>query len=182
LLQSTRTFCYIGRYVPEKGLDTLAEAYRIYSAQVESPWKLTCAGSGKCREELVAVGAEDRGFIQPEALPRFFAEASAFILPSRFEPWGVAVQEAAATGLPLILSDASGASVHLLRDRWNGRSFAAGDAAQLAECMLWTHLQSTEELTELGRNSFELSRQYTPDIWSQALLEGIDLLSKKNLR
>ncbi|MDB4432930.1 glycosyltransferase, partial [Akkermansiaceae bacterium] len=101
--------------------------------------------------------------------------ASAFVLPSRFEPWGVVVQEAAASGLPLICSDACGAGVHLLRDRWNGRSFAAGDSDHLVECLLWMHQQSDQQLHELGRHSFELSRQYTPARWVEILLEGIKL-------
>ena len=177
-----KSFAFVGRYAPVKGLDTLAEAYRIYSSKVESPWKLICAGKGECREQLIAAGAEDRGFLQPEALPAFLGEASAFILPSRFEPWGVVVQEAAATGLPVIVSDVCGAGVHLVRDRWNGRSFAAGDAQHLAVCLLWMHRQSDEQLAELGRNSFELSKQYTPDRWARTLLEGVEGLKSGGLR
>ena len=177
-----KSFAFVGRYAPVKGLDTLAEAYRLYAAKVESPWKLICAGKGECREQLIAAGAEDRGFLQPEALPAFLGEASAFILPSRFEPWGVVVQEAAATGLPVIVSDVCGAGVHLLRDRWNGRSFAAGDAAHLTECLLWMHWQSDAQLVELGRNSFELSKQYTPERWARTLIEGVEGLKSGRLR
>ena len=177
-----KSFAFVGRYAPVKGLDTLAEAYRLYAAKVESPWKLICAGKGECREQLIAAGAEDRGFLQPEALPAFLGEASAFILPSRFEPWGVVVQEAAATGLPVIVSDVCGAGVHLLRDRWNGRSFAAGDAAHLTKCLLWMHWQSDAQLVELGRNSFELSKQYTPERWARTLIEGVEGLKSGRLR
>jgi len=177
-----KSFAFVGRYAPVKGLDTLAEAYRIYSSQVESPWKLICAGKGECREQLLSAGAEDRGFIQPSDLPQFLAEATVFILPSRFEPWGVVVQEAAATGLPVIVSDVCGAGVHLLRDRWNGRSFAAGNGQHLAACLLWMHQQTDEQLAELGRNSFELSKQYTPERWARTLLEGVEGLKSGRLR
>lgn len=106
-------FLYVGRYAPEKGLDTLAAAYRAYCQQVTEPWSLVCAGAGSLRKTLIASGAIDKGFVQPQALPNLMQSASAFILPSRFEPWGVVVQEAAASGLPLILSEACGAGVHL---------------------------------------------------------------------
>jgi glycosyltransferase involved in cell wall biosynthesis len=169
----SRSFCFVGRYAPAKGLDTLAEAYQMYSSQVEQPWRLICAGKGVCRDVLLTAGAEDRGFVQPQDLPDFFLQADCFILPSRFEPWGVVVQEAAATGLPLIVSEACGAGVHLLRDRWNGRSFAAGEVAQLAETMLWMHQQSNAQRLTMGRNSLELSKQYTPERWVLTFVDGV---------
>jgi hypothetical protein len=63
--------------------------------------------------------------------------------------------------------------VHLLRDRWNGRSFAAGEVAQLAETMLWMHQQSNAQLHTMGRNSLELSKQYTPERWVQTFVNGV---------
>lgn len=174
-----QSFLFVGRYAPEKGLDTLAEAYRMYCTKVEKPWKLLCAGKGAYSQSLIEVGAEDRGFVQPEDLPGLLAEASAFILPSRFEPWGVVLQEAAASGLPLIASDVCGAGVHLLRDRWNGRSFYCGDVNQLAECLLWFHDQPEGSLSEMGKNSFELSKQYTPERWVWTLTDGLSRLKRK---
>ena len=47
--------------------------------------------------------------MQPEDLLAFMSTGKAFVLPSTFEPWGVAVHEFAAAGYPLILSDAVGA-------------------------------------------------------------------------
>ena len=43
------------------------------------------------------------------------AECGAFVLPSRKEPWGVVVQEAAAARMPVICSDSVGAGDHLVR-------------------------------------------------------------------
>lgn len=173
LLSPDPFFLYVGRYAPEKGLDTLAEAYTQYRDDVENPWKLVCAGAGPLRETLVAAGADERGFVQPADLPALMREASVFILPSRFEPWGVVAHEAAAIGLPLILSDACGSAVHLLRDLHNGFGFPAGDAAGLAERMVRMHGLAAERRAEFGCASFELSKQYTPQRWAETLITGL---------
>jgi len=168
-----RSFLYVGRYAPEKGLDTLTKAYSIYRQRAERPWKLVCAGAGPLRETLVRAGTEDRGFIQPDELPELMGEATAFILPSRFEPWGVVAHEAAATGLPLILSDACGAGAHLLRHHGNGYIFPAGDAKALAERMEQMTCLPETKRREWGETGFHLSKQYTPKRWAETLLAGL---------
>jgi glycosyltransferase involved in cell wall biosynthesis len=172
-ISASRSFLYVGRYVAEKGLATLAAAYRSYSERVEHPWRLLCAGSGPLRDLLIAAGAEDLGFSQPTELPALMHSASAFILPSCFEPWGVVVHEAAASGLPLILSDACGAGVHLLRDQFNGFLFPAGDAGRLAAAMV--RMTQMDELQREGFSeaSFQLSRQYSPERWAATLMAGL---------
>ncbi|MEZ9872028.1 glycosyltransferase family 4 protein [Vibrio sp. 10N.261.51.C6] len=169
-------FITVGRLVPVKGLDTLAKAYSIYRERVSEPWGLNVIGAGPESAPLEAAGANMVGFIQPSELPAMMAKSKCFILPSRFEPWGVVVQEAACTGLPLIISDKCGASVHLLRDRWNGRSFHSESVDELVESMIWIHEQTEERHKELGANSKKLGEQYTPSRWSQSLIEGIGSL------
>ncbi len=172
-IATTPHFLFVGRYVPEKGLDTLAEAYRLYSDQVEQPWGLRCAGAGPMREALVAAGAEDLGFVQPQDLPALMHSASAFVLPSRFEPWGVVAHEAAASGLPLILSDACGAAVHLLRNHFNGHLIPTGNARALAEAMVRMTQMPIARREAFGEASFQLSKQYTPERWAETLVAGL---------
>lgn len=166
-------FLYVGRYVDVKGIDILVEAYRRYCKRVEEPWGLKCAGAGPLKDELLSAGAEDLGFVQPDALPGVMAQASVFVLPSRFEPWGVVVQEAAASGLPLICSDACGAAVHLLRDGFNGVAIPTDDAKALMNAMVRTSGMSEDERMRWGRASFELSKQYTPKRWVSTFGNGI---------
>jgi len=171
--KSSPFFLYVGRYVPEKGIDGLAAAYRSYCSQVAHPWPLVCAGAGPLRNTLIAAGAEDRGFVQPSDLPALMHSAAAFVLPSRFEPWGVVVQEAAACGLPLILSDACGAGVHLLRDLYNGYSFPNGSVASLTRSLTAMHHMPEQQRQAMGHASFELSKQYTPGRWAETLCSKI---------
>jgi glycosyltransferase involved in cell wall biosynthesis len=170
------SFLFVGRYVEEKGIRDLAAAYRLYRTKVEKAWPLVCAGRGELASLLADAGAEDSGFVQPEDLPRLMHEASAFVLPSRFEPWGVVVQEAAAAGLPLIVSEACGASVHLVRDGYNGFITETGNYKHLASALIRMHRLNEVEHEEFGQRSFELSKQYTPERWARTLREGLAML------
>ena len=103
----------VGRPVPEKGFDLLADA---------------CSAAG-VRLELVTGGvAEDE-------LAQGYVDADVFALLSRHEPWGVVVNEAAASGLPLVLSDQVGAAYDLLRDGENGFLVPSGDVAAAAAAL-----------------------------------------------
>ncbi len=174
--QESPFFLFVGRYVDVKGIDTLAEAYRRYCEAADRPWRLVCAGAGPLRQALIDAGAEDQGFVQPSDLPDLMAEASAFVLPSRFEPWGVVVQEAAASGLPLICSEACGAGVHLLRDRYNGYTFQQGNVTALKERMVRMSSLADDEYNSYVRRSYELSRQYSPERWVRIFSEGVKML------
>ena len=169
-----KTFLYVGRYVDVKGLDVLVEAYQSYRNAVDAPWTLTCVGTGPESDRLAGVpGIEDRGFVQPDALPAIMGHAAAFVLPSRHEPWGVVVQEAAAAGLPLLCSDACGAAVHLLQDRYNGFLVETGNADHLTAAM--AQLTALDEATRqsMGQRSHTLSKPFTPVRWAETLVRGI---------
>ena len=171
-------FLFVGRYQPVKGLDVLLEAYARYRAETAAqggePWGLRCVGTGPLAPLLEgAEGVENVGFVQPGELPDLLAGASAFVLPSRWEPWGVALHEAASAGLPLVASDACGAAVHLLQDRHNGALFGTGDAAHLARGLQRIWAATPADRLEMGRRSHSLSALFTPERWADTLALGI---------
>ena len=169
-----RTFLFVGRYVKVKGIDVLLNAYKQYRRQTDDPWPLVCAGSGKLESSLEEQeGVKSVGFIQPDELPNLMLEAGTLVLPSRHEPWGVVVQEAAATGLPLICSDACGAAVHLLQDSYNGYLVQSKSVDHLARRMYTMSTVSDGDRERMGNRSHELSKQYTPAQWAETLIDGI---------
>lgn len=175
------SFLYVGRYVEEKGVDVLTDAYRAYRAHVEEPWPLVTAGAGPLEDLLEETdGVENRGFVQPDRLPTLMTEAGAFVLPSRFEPWGVVVQEAAAAGVPVLCSTASGAGVHLVQDGYNGYQIEVNDAQHLAQCMEQMSSMSDAERARMGARSHELSKQFTPERWARTFVEGIQRLNTRS--
>lgn len=169
-----KSFLFVGRYVNEKGLDVLFDAYDHYRLNNENPWKLICAGGGNFTFDKKISGIENMGFIQPKQLSDLLLNASALILPSKYEPWGVVVHEATAAGLPVIVSDACGSSDHLVREGFNGYIFPSGDYISLAYKMRLMSNQNDDELKIMEKNSSELSKSYSTLKWSEKLIRGVD--------
>ena len=83
-----------------------------------------------------------------------YAAADIFALFSRREPWGIVVNEAAAFGLPLILTREVGASADLLRPGENGELVRGGDLEGQAQAI--ARLADDELRQRYGRRSLEL--------------------------
>lgn len=161
-----RQFLYVGRYVPPKDLPTLVDAYRSYRASVSDPWGLTCRGAGPEAGLLAdCEGVIDDGFAHPRDLPEVFARHGAFVIASKFEPWGVVIGEAAASGLPVLCTTACGAADDLVRECFNGLTVAPGDAHGLAQAMRWIH-DHERDLPALGRHSQLLSEAFSAESWA----------------
>jgi len=162
-----RRFLYAGRYAAEKDLSTLVAAYRQYRDGVSDPWNLTCRGTGPDSALLESVdGVTDAGFAQPSALPGIFADHGAFVLPSRFEPWGVVIAEAAAAGLPIVCSTACGAAADIVRPYYNGIMVPPSDTQALAKALLWIH-EHAAELPAMGARGQALAQGYSAEAWAQ---------------
>ncbi len=172
------SFLYVGRYASEKGVDILAEAYRLYAKSVETPWPLDFAGAGPLDTALFPTEeiAEGRGlmrnlgFQQPTSLPSLYASHTAFILPSLSESWGVALAEAAARGLPLICTDACGGRAELVRTSGpdaNGFVARAGSVQSLAVAMVHMHTLAAEKRRRFAAASQRLAAPYSASLWAE---------------
>jgi glycosyltransferase involved in cell wall biosynthesis len=75
------------------------------------------------------------GFRNQSELPRFFAIATVFVLPSRHEPWGLIVNEVMNAGRAVIVSDDVGCQPDLVEDGVEGCVFPAGDIAALTDAL-----------------------------------------------
>jgi glycosyltransferase involved in cell wall biosynthesis len=162
-----RRFLYVGRYIESKGIDVLIAAYELYRKSSSNPWPLTCCGSGPLGQDLAKVsGVEDLGFQQPADLPAIFARSGVFVLPSRYEPWGVVIAEAAGAGLPVLCTEACGASVELVRSRYNGLTFPTGDPQELAKAFRWAE-DRYDQLPLWGQRSQQLAAPFSAEAWAE---------------
>lgn len=102
---------FAGRLDRQKGIDTLLESIRLLGrSQVKATFII--AGDGPLRGEVEAFAREHRelcryvGFVQD--MQAALSGADMFVLPSRWEGFGLALGEAMAAGLPCIATDAPG--------------------------------------------------------------------------
>lgn len=161
-----RRFLFLGRYERVKALDVLVAAYRLYRSQVANPWQLVCCGHGPDRSLLEGVdGIVDRGFVQPANLAAVFLESGALVMPSRFDPWPLALVEACAAGLPIICSDACGSAVENVRPLYNGLVVPTESVEELARAMVTVH-EAESQLPEWGRRSHQFASAYSAQVWA----------------
>ncbi len=133
---------YVGRFVPEKGVDLLLEAV----AGLPGVWRLAIVGTGPERERLGRLarrlGLSDRvsfeGDIPSTRMPAFYRELDVLVVPSRSRPnwieqFGRVLIEAMACGVPVIGSDC-GEIPNVVGDA--GMIFPEDDAAALRECLV----------------------------------------------
>jgi glycosyltransferase involved in cell wall biosynthesis len=140
----------VGRDVPEKGFDVLSAA---------------------CRQAGVRLETVHGGLTEDE-LARRYADADIFALVSRHEPWGVVVNEAAASGLPLVLSDRVGAAYDLLGNGENGFLVPVEDVGATAEAL--RKLAAEPELRRrMGERSRELVRGWGYEPSVEAFVEAV---------
>ncbi|MDN3516209.1 glycosyltransferase family 4 protein [Aquisalimonas lutea] len=132
----------VGSLTPRKGQDVLVAALATLA---QRHWTCTLAGctdadpafAAGVRERIRATGLGDRitlaGQCPPEALDALLAGASIFVLPSRYEGYGMALTEALARGLPVVST--TGGAIPRTVPADAGRLVAPGDHRALARAL-----------------------------------------------
>jgi glycosyltransferase involved in cell wall biosynthesis len=165
-IRDTKELWCIARYIPVKNLNFLCETFLSIPPNERSDWTLNIAGAGELfharieNESLV-----HHGFIQPKELSAKLENASAFVLPSLYEPWGVVVHEMASLGKPLLLSTAVGAKQDLLEEEINGYSFNPHSSVELKTQLLKIFNAQLETLQAMGEKSSRIATKFSSDNW-----------------
>lgn len=164
---------FVGKLIPKKQPGRLLEAFA--SVRAEAPCALFLVGDGPLRAELEAAarGVPDVrfvGFLNQQELPRAYAAADVFALPSAFhETFGLVVAEAMNFGLPVVASDRVGCARDLVREGENGFVFDARRTDELAAAL--RRLVSDGDLrARYGRRSNELIQDWSYDVAASGIV------------
>ena len=185
-----RGFLYIGRFLDIKNLDSLLKAYAEYRRQQidanQEPHPLYLVGDGPERDSLEQFISRDNiggvkltGILQPPEVRKMYEQAAVFVLPSISEPWGLVVNEAMASGLPVLVSDRCGCSKDLVQDGHNGYLFDPFNPKNLADKMVM--LDKNPKLrSAMGVHARNVISQYTPQTYAEKCVQFFQNIQHQN--
>lgn len=155
---------FAGKLEPKKDPLFLLE---LAGAIRDKRLKILFVGNGILEKALKQAAAGDgrilfMDFQNQRQMPVVYRMADLFILPSKGpgETWGLAVNEAMACGLPIVVSDKAGCAPDLVKNNVNGIIFRHHDATPVIT-LLQQALQNKGELQRMGRESQKKIADYS---------------------
>ena len=193
-------FLAAARFIEKKNLPTLVRSYALYRQLAGNtdnrqqttdhrPWDLVLLGDGPLRgplnSQLSTLNLQDSvllpGFKQYEELPVYYGLANAFVHASTTEQWGLVVNEAVASSLPVIVSNRCGCVPELVQD--NGFTFDPMNQHELASRLFEMASLSDDERESLGHASRRIATNLGPNRFGEGLKRAatmaIDLPRRK---
>ncbi len=183
-------FLASARFVEKKNLLRLIEAYARYRELAVKPaaggrpaerWDLILLGDGPLKPEIERLindfGLQGSvrlpGFKQYHELPVYYALAKGFIHASTVEQWGLVVNEAMASGLPVLVSNRCGCAKDLVHEGINGFTFDPLDSENLADLMC-RFAGSSFPIAEFGAASARIIAGWSPDRFAAGLGQAVE--------
>jgi glycosyltransferase involved in cell wall biosynthesis len=179
-------FLGVGRQIPKKNWIALVKAFNEFcDDQPQSPFYLVLVGDGPERSILVE-NANNRVLFHPfadqEKICTYYAHADCLILPSLYgETWGLVVNEAMASRLPVMVSERCGCASTLTEDNVNGWRFDPFDVHQLT--VLLKRFVASDSFTrkQMGNESLRIISSWDLDRFCNGVWEAMNytLVNKK---
>ena len=188
---------YAAKFIPKKRpLDLIVAVRRLMESDPTRTYHILFVGAGLLGDEMrrlcqvmydaagkvISVEQQDTpaphasytGFLNQSEIPKAYVAADALVLASDAEEtWGLVVNEAMASGLPAIVSDACGSAEDLVVPLDSRLSFPCGDVAALAEAIRWLayHPISPSTIAErIARYDIGATVETVERLWSAVLV------------
>lgn len=152
-------FLFAGKLDENKNVRLLLDVFDKMNSEAH----LVIAGSGVLFNELITTVKDKKrihflGFQNQAIMPTLYAASNVFVLPSKSETWGLAINEAMAAQNAIIVSDKCGAAFDLIAN--NGFIVKTNDYESL-KCAMENSLTSSTRISSMGFNSLEKIKSYS---------------------
>ena len=185
-------FLASARFIEKKNLFRLLQAYARYRELAEDKnnlWSFVLLGDGPLKPELKQLVSDLKlescvqmpGFKQYHELPIYFGLAGAFVHASTTEQWGLVVNEAMASGLPVLVSDRCGCAADLVSAGVNGFQFDPNNADELTQLLLKISAKDFL-LADFGAASSRIVSAWVPERFATGLRDAVAIALKNPRR
>ena len=172
-------FFVVCRLVKKKNINTLIKTFKLFLDQ-GFEWSLVIAGEGPEKEILenlaiklkIAHKVKFLGYVEYDQIPIYYALSKCFVLPSITEQWGLVVNEALASGTPVIVSNRCGSSVELVKGNNVGFTFDPYFENDLLEKMIEMTDESVRDTFSL--NTSDIIKRYNDNHFGTGLKQAFD--------
>ena len=173
-----KVILYVGQFIERKGVNYLLSAFKNLQKEVFDV-SLVLVGYGPQKDFLLERIKKEKiedvffhDFVEVSELPRMYALADVFVLPSFEEAWGLVINEAMAAGLPVITTSKVGASIDLVFNGQNGFVVPARNSQALKQALNKV-LRSDALARKMGRKSMQIIKDFTPENTGKSFLKAI---------
>jgi glycosyltransferase involved in cell wall biosynthesis len=185
-LGESRVVLFVGNLLKLKGVRELIEAFARFHETLADT-KLLLVGEGEERtaleQQIVEHGLSGQvvltGFLDRETIATCYALADLLVLPSRSEVWGLVINEALASGVPVLATDVCGATADLIEDGVNGYVVQSDNAEALANTMT-RHFAAPETHQQLRNAARKSVEQFTFAAAAHAFGQSVDAARGKH--
>lgn len=174
-------FLSASRFVEKKNIKGLLRAYYKYRERSinQLPWGLVLCGGGAMEGELRRFvdrmkinGVLFAGPKEPHELAIYYSLASGFILASTIEQWGLVINEAMASGVPVLATKVASATAELVEDGLNGYVIDPFSIDDMAGKMLKLASRSDAEIREMGmRGQEKVCRKFPLELFAEGVMK-----------
>jgi glycogen(starch) synthase len=151
------------------------EAKNVRALEAVAPglqWPVYVAGEHNKADASVRV----LGRLSAQALAGWFARASIYALPARYEPFGLSAVEAGLSGCALVLGN-----IPSLREIWGGAAvFVSPDEPEALRAAINELIRDTPRRARLGANAHQRALEFTPQRMVEAYLDAYYVITSRS--
>ena len=174
-----KAILFVGRFVDEKNIFILIDSIEKIVKDGEENILCFLVGGGYL-EKVFIEHIKDKKlenfirilpFLEFNKLSMFYSVSDIFVLPSKWEPWGLVVNEAMNFSLSVIVSDRVGCARDLVKNDINGYVFPFENSEKLSECIL----KSVKTSDRLGENSYKIIQNVNFDAVCKTIINAASI-------
>ena len=182
-IKEDKVIISVGQFIHRKGFDVLLRSCEKFGKDIG----IYIIGGEpnqeylNLKEVLGLTNVHFVGFKSKEDLVEYYKAADLFVLPTRFDPWGLVVQEAMAFGLPVITTDKCIAGLELIMDYENGFIVPVENEIILSNRIIEV-LSKNDLKSNMSLNNLEKILGYTIEIQGQRFIDIFNNFNNSSMK